>query len=65
MEAKLLQVTQNEELTSTSNPKFWFTYQRAVLLALKELGLLNEMQFRSAEEILRNQCSPPLEDQYD
>lgn len=64
MEAKLLQIEQNGKITSTSNPKFWFAYQRAVLLALKELELLDEVQCRSAEEILRNQYGPSLEDSY-
>ncbi len=65
MKIELAEIVHNQEITQTSNPKFWFEYQRGILLALKELGLLNETQSRSAEEILRNQCRLILEEQHD
>ncbi len=65
MEAKLIQIAKDREITQERDPEFWFTCQRGVLLALKELGLLNEMQCRSAEEILRNQSGPASGEPYD
>lgn len=38
-----------------SDREFLFAYQRAVLLALKEMGTLNEMQYRYAQNRLNNQ----------
>ena len=35
--------------------EFLFEYQRAVLLVLKEIGTLNEMQYQYAENGLKNQ----------
>lgn len=38
-----------------SDGEFLFAYERAALLALKELGTLNEMQYRYAEDGLKKQ----------
>ena len=65
MEAKLIQITKDREITQKTDPEFWFICQQSVLLALKELGLLNERQCRSAEEILRNQSGPASGEPYD
>ena len=35
--------------------EFLFEYQKALLLALKEMGTLEEMQYRYAEQKLKNQ----------
>ena len=35
--------------------EFLFEYQEALLLALKEMGTLDEMQYRYAEQKLKNQ----------
>lgn len=35
--------------------EFLFEYQKALLLALKEMGTLDEMQYRYAEQKLKNQ----------
>ena len=42
MEAKLIQIAKDREITQKTDPEFWFICQQSVLLALKELGLLNE-----------------------
>ena len=35
--------------------EFLFEYQKALLLALKDMGTLDEMQYRYAEQKLKNQ----------
>ncbi len=53
-QAKLIEIKNDREITRTNDLEFWFLYQRAVLLALKE-GVLNELQYRYAEEKLKTQ----------
>ena len=51
-----LVVTENDrEITKESDSQFLFEYQRAILLELKDKGILNEMQYRYAEEKLKKQ----------
>lgn len=54
-QAVLVRVEHDREITKETDPKFWFEYQRAILLSLKEKGTLNEMQYRYAEKKLNNQ----------
>lgn len=51
----LQKIEHNHKICWESDCEFLFEYQRAVLLALKETGTLNEMQYRHAEECLKNQ----------
>lgn len=53
--AKLQQIELNEPITKENNYEFLYHLQRALLLALREQGLLNPMQHRHAEEKLRKQ----------
>lgn len=48
-------IENNREISRDSDSKFLFEYQKAMLLALKELGTLDEMQYRYAETILKEQ----------
>ena len=49
-------VTENDrEITKETDSQFLFEYQRAILLELKDKGILNEMQYRYAEEKLKKQ----------
>ena len=50
--ARLEQVRDGRAVTKDTDPEFWFHIQRAILLALKEDGILSEAQLRQAEEIL-------------
>lgn len=54
-QAVLVRIEGDREITKETDPKFWFEYQRAILLSLKEKKFLNEMQYRHAEEKLRDQ----------
>lgn len=54
-QARLLGVENNREITKETDSQFLFEYQRAILLELKEKGVLNEMQYRYAEEKLKKQ----------
>lgn len=54
-QAVLVQIEHNREITKETDPKFYFEYQRAILLFLKEKGILNEMQCRYGEKKLDNQ----------
>ncbi len=65
MKVKFVQVMQDRKVTPETDPEFWLDCQRGVLLALKELGLLNETQCRSAEEILWKQSSAVTRKSYD
>lgn len=53
--AVLQSIENNREIILDSDGEFLFEYQKAVLLALKELGTLNEMQYRYAEATLKEQ----------
>lgn len=54
-QARLLGVENNREITKETDSQFLFEYQRDILLELKEKGVLNEMQYRYAEEKLKKQ----------
>ena len=53
--ARLVEVRNRRYVTGDSEPEFWIHFQRAVLLALRDEGLLNESQLGLAEERLRRQ----------
>ena len=53
--AVLQTIENNREIRWDSDSEFLFEYQKAMLLALKELGTLDEMQYRYAEATLREQ----------
>ena len=54
---KLLKVRENRSVTREEDPDFFFELQRGVLLSLKEAGKLTEMQYRNADETLKEQRS--------
>lgn len=51
----LVSVNNNHEITRVSDPVFWYEYQKSILLALKDEGILSETQYRFAEEQLKKQ----------
>lgn len=53
--ARLIAIENDREITRASDPQFWYAYQKAVLLALKEDGMLNETQYEYAEAKLKRQ----------
>ena len=53
--AVLRSVEQDRRITEEQDAEFLFACQRALLLALKETGQLNETQYRYAEEKLKAQ----------
>ena len=53
--AVLQTIENNREIIWDSDSEFLFEYQKAMLLALKELGTLDEMQYRYAEAALKEQ----------
>ena len=53
--AVLQSIENNREIIWDSDSEFLFEYQKAMLLALKELGTLDEMQYRYAEATLKEQ----------
>ncbi len=53
--AVLRSVENDRRITKEQDHVFLYAYQRAVLLALKEAGRLNETQYRYAEEKLKEQ----------
>ena len=54
-QARLLDIETDREITKETDSQFLFEYQRAVLLTLKDKGVLNEMQYRYVEEKLKKQ----------
>lgn len=54
-QARLLGVENDREITKETDKQFLFEYQRAILLELKDKGVLNEIQYRYAEEKLKKQ----------
>lgn len=50
--ARLAAVTDERPVTKDTEPDFWFHVQHAVLLALKDDGILSETQLQYAEAIL-------------
>lgn len=53
--AVLQTIENNREIIWDSDSEFLFEYQKSMLLALKELGTLDEMQYRYAEMTLKEQ----------
>ena len=53
--AVLQTIENNRVIIWDSDSEFLFEYQKAMLLALKELGTLDEMQYRYAEAALKEQ----------
>lgn len=53
--AVLQTIENNREISWDSDGEFLFAYQKAMLLALKELGTLDGMQYRYAEAALKEQ----------
>ena len=47
---RLLGVTDEKFITQETDPAFWSMLQRAILLGLKDEGILSEMQYRHAEK---------------
>ena len=58
--AVLRSVENDRRITEEQDAEFLYLLQNAVLLALKEAGRLNEMQYRYAEEELKAQCGAVL-----
>ena len=54
-QARLLDIENDRDITKETDSQFLFEYQRAVLLTLKDKGVLNEMQYRYVEEKLKKQ----------
>ena len=52
---KLVKVVGNQPITRERDPDFFFELQRGVLLSLKDDGQLNQVQYRNAEETLKEQ----------
>lgn len=52
---KFVRVENDRTITTQTDSDFLFAFQRGVLLSLKEIGTLNEMQLKSAEDILAQQ----------
>lgn len=52
---KLIKVEDNQTITRDAYVDFFYELQRGVLLSLKEDGKLSEMQYRNAEEALKEQ----------
>lgn len=52
---KLIKVEDNQTITRDAYVDFFYELQRGVLLSLKEDGKLSEMQYRNAEETLKEQ----------
>lgn len=53
--AVLRSVENDRRITKDQDAEFLYEYQRAILLALKEAGQLNEAQYRYAEDRLKAQ----------
>ena len=54
-QSRLLGIENDREITKETDNQFLFEYQRAILLELKDKGVLNEIQYRYAEEKLKKQ----------
>lgn len=54
-EAVFLKCTEEIAVSKTATPVFYRLYQQSVLLALKEQGVLNEVQLQHCLDILNHQ----------
>ena len=52
---KLIKVEENRSITREKDSDFFYELQHGVLLSLKDMGKLTEMQYRNAEEALKEQ----------
>jgi len=52
---KLIKVEENRSITRDADIDFFYELQLGVLLSLKDMGKLTEMQYRNAEEALKEQ----------
>lgn len=52
---KLIKAEDNQTITRDAYVDFFYELQQGVLLSLKEDGKLSEMQYRNAEEALKEQ----------
>lgn len=50
--SSLIEITNNHEITKKENPGFCLNLEHALLLSLREQGLLTEIQYRLAKEQL-------------
>lgn len=53
--AKLISVENNQTISKDAYVDFFYELQRGVLLSLKEEGKLTKMQYRNAEDALKEQ----------
>ena len=53
--SKLMSIQGNREIRKNEDFDSWYYLEQGLLLALKESGTLNAMQYRMAEETLREQ----------
>ncbi len=61
--ASLVRIEHDRKITKEADSRFLFEYQRAILLALKADGLLDESQYHAAEERLRRQMQGYIRNQ--
>ena len=59
---RLLGVTDEKVITQKTDQEFWSMLQQAILLGLKDEGILSEMQYRHAEEIWKGKILNRLEE---
>lgn len=53
--SELQRIDNDRKITKESDYEFWYQLELALLLALREQGTLNAIQYRQAEERLRLQ----------
>lgn len=53
--ARLIKIENHQAITRDAYADFFYELQQGVLLSLKEDGKLTEMQYRNAEEALKEQ----------
>ena len=54
-QARLIEIKRNRKITKEADSQFLFEYQRAILLSLKDSGVLDETQYQYAEKKLKDQ----------
>ena len=54
--AELSRIENNQIIIKDTDSEFLYHLQQALLLALREQGRLNPMQYRHADERLKKQC---------
>ena len=53
--ARLVRIEHDRRIIKKTDIQFLFVYQRAILLSLKDSGVLDEVQYRYAEGKLKDQ----------